>query len=87
MRITLEKAREMADAERSQLMALIRSLETKLAEQSYNAREEKWALQQATATLTARTAALDREVEYTRTTLEQERSQLKVTISLLHFNF
>ena len=78
MRATLEKAREIAETERVQLLALIRSLETKLAEQSQNSREESWALRQAAATLTARSAALDREAEFTRASLEREREQLKV---------
>ncbi|KAJ8941282.1 hypothetical protein NQ318_016947 [Aromia moschata] len=77
MRNALEKCREAAENERSQLFTLIRSLEVKIAEQNNNAREERWALQQASATLVARSAALDRESEYNRTTIEREREQLK----------
>lgn len=49
----------------------------KLVEQSENTREERWAFQQATATLAARTQALDRETEFNRASLERERNQLK----------
>ncbi|XP_018564560.1 intracellular protein transport protein USO1-like [Anoplophora glabripennis] len=77
MRNTLEKSREAAENERSQLLALIRSLEMKIAEQNVNAQEDRWALQQASATLVAKSAALEREVEYNRTINEREREQLK----------
>lgn len=77
MRQTLEKAREAAENERSQLMSLVRTLEMKIVEQSQNAREERWALQQATATLTAKAAALDREADFNRSLLEREREQIK----------
>lgn len=77
MRNTLEKSREAAESERAQLMGLVRTLEGKLAEQSQNAREERWALQQAAATLTARASALDRESEFNRALLERERKQIK----------
>lgn len=85
MRNTLEKCRETTETERSQLLALIRSLETKIAEQNVNAQEDRWALQQASATLAARSAALDREVEYNRTINEREREQLKVRGLLPNF--
>nr|CAI5821554.1 unnamed protein product [Callosobruchus analis] len=78
MRKALEKSRESAENERSQMMALVRSLEMKLAEQSTNASEDRWALQQASATLTARALAIEREAEYNRTVLEREHQQLKV---------
>lgn len=78
MKKTLEKAREMAETERAQLMGLVRTLEMKIAEQNQNAREERWALQQATATLTAKASALDREADYNRALLEREREQIKV---------
>lgn len=78
MRNTLEKCREAAENERSQLLSLIRNLETKLAEQNVNAQEDRWALQQASATLTARSAALEREMEYNKTINERERDQLMV---------
>ncbi|KAF5287870.1 hypothetical protein FQA39_LY15646 [Lamprigera yunnana] len=77
MQLTLEKSREATDIERAQLMALVRSLEFKLAEQSHNFKEERWALQQAAAIFTARTAAFDREMEFARTSLDRERDQLK----------
>nr|CAH7725765.1 unnamed protein product [Callosobruchus chinensis] len=77
MRKALEKSRESAENERSQMMALVRSLELKLAEQSTNASEDRWALQQASATLTARAAAIEREADYNRNVLEREREQLK----------
>lgn len=77
MKSALEKARESTETERSQLVSLIRSLELKLVEQSENSREERWAFQQATATLSARAQALDRETEFNRTSLERERDQLK----------
>lgn len=78
MRVTLEKARELADQERAQLMAVVRNLELKLAEHSQNTREERFALQQAASTLAARAAALDREADFNRQSLERERQQLKV---------
>lgn len=92
MRETLEKARETADSERAQLMALVRSLETKLMEQNQNSREDRWTLQQAASILSARTAAFDREIEFTRNSLEREREQLKVFIFIyfiieISFNF
>lgn len=77
MKQTLEKARESAETERSQLMSLVRTLEMKIVEQNQNAREERWALQQATATLTAKAAALDREADFNRSLLEREREQIK----------
>lgn len=73
----MEKARESAETERSQLMALVRTLEMKIVEQNQNAREERWALQQATATLTAKASALDREADFNRSLLEREREQIK----------
>lgn len=77
MRSALEKARESAENERAQLMGLVRSLEMKIVEQNQNAREERWALQQATATLTAKASALDREADFNRSWLEREREQIK----------
>lgn len=82
MRAALVKAREITETERTQLMGLVRTLETKLAEQNQNSTEERWALQQATATLTARTAALDRETEFNRKLLEREREQIKVVLEI-----
>ena len=58
----------------------------KTGEQSQNSREESWALRQAAATLTARSAALDREVEFTRASLEREREQLKVQHKIQRLN-
>ncbi|CAH2003595.1 unnamed protein product [Acanthoscelides obtectus] len=78
MRNALEKSRESTEKERSQMMALVRNLELKLAEQRANASEDRWVLQQASATLTARAAAIEREAEYNRTIMEREREQLKV---------
>lgn len=80
MRMTLDKAREAAETERSQLMGLIRNLELKLIEQTQNVKEERWAMQQAAGTLVSRSAALDREAEYNRKCLDYERDQLKVRI-------
>lgn len=78
MRLALDKAREAAETERSQLMGLIRNLELKLVDQAQNAKEERWSMQQAAATLVARSAAVDRETQYNRKSLEYEREQLKV---------
>lgn len=77
MKQTLEKSRQSAETERAQLMGLVRTLEMKIVEQNQNAREERWALQQATATLTAKAAALDREADFNRSLLEREREQIK----------
>ncbi|KAI4471527.1 fas-binding factor 1 [Holotrichia oblita] len=77
MKESLEKVRASAEVERSQLLALVRALETKLTEQTQNAREERWTMQQAAATLAARSAALDRESEFNRASIEREREQLK----------
>ncbi|RZC39276.1 fas-binding factor 1, partial [Asbolus verrucosus] len=77
MRATLEKCRESAEKERAELLGLVRSLETKVAEQNQNSREERWAFQQAASTLAARSAALDREAEFNRASIEREREQLK----------
>lgn len=82
MRIALDKAREAAETERSQLMGLIRSLELKLVEQTQNVKEERWAMEQAASTLVSRTSALEREAEYNRKSMEYEREQLKVVSSL-----
>lgn len=79
MRNTLEKCRQSAEEERSQLLTLIRNLETKLSEQASNAREDRWALQQAAATFTSRASALEREAEFNRNSIEREREQLKVS--------
>ncbi|GJQ79018.1 hypothetical protein Trydic_g179 [Trypoxylus dichotomus] len=77
MKQSLEKVRVSAETERSQLLTLVRTLEIKLAEQTQSAREERWAMQQAAATLAARSAALDREAEFNRACIEREREQLK----------
>ncbi|XP_028134917.1 fas-binding factor 1-like [Diabrotica virgifera virgifera] len=77
MKKTLEKCRESAENERAHLLSLVRNLELKLAEQSTNAQEDRWALQQASATLMARSKALEREAEYSRNLIEREREQLK----------
>lgn len=77
MRATLEKCRESAEKERAELLSLVRTLETKIAEQNQNSREERWAFQQAASTLAARSAALDRESEFNRSSIEREREQLK----------
>ncbi|XP_050301489.1 fas-binding factor 1 isoform X2 [Anthonomus grandis grandis] len=77
MRQTLDKCREQTEKDRSQLLALIRTLEHKISEQNLDCQEERWALQQAAATLAARSAAFDREVEFSRSGLEREREQLK----------
>lgn len=79
MRTTLDKARESAETERAQLMGLISTLEMKLSEQIQNGREERWAMQQAAATLTAKSSALDRETEFLRNSIDREREQLKVS--------
>lgn len=81
MRNSLEKCRQTAEEERTQLFVLIRNLETKLAEQNHNTREDRWAFQQASATLVARAAALDREANFSRNMIEREREQLKVRIT------
>jgi hypothetical protein len=80
MRTTLEKCREAAEKERAELLGLVRTLETKIAEQNQNGREERWAFQQAASTLAARSAAMDREAEFNRAAIEREREQLKVKI-------
>ncbi|KAK5642506.1 hypothetical protein RI129_008673 [Pyrocoelia pectoralis] len=77
MRVALEKARETADAERVELMSLVRNLETKLVEQIQNTKEERWALKQSAGLLMARTTAFDREMEFARSSLEREREQLQ----------
>ncbi|XP_066249806.1 fas-binding factor 1 [Euwallacea similis] len=77
MRLALEKCREQAETDRSQLISLVKALEQKLAEQSRNCQEERWALQQAAATIAARTAAFERETEFSRSSIEREREQLK----------
>ncbi|XP_060534485.1 fas-binding factor 1 homolog [Cylas formicarius] len=77
MRRTLDKCRETAETERAQLLGLIRGLEGKIAEQSLAAQEERWALRQAAATLAARSSAMDRELEFSRASIERERDQLK----------
>uniref|UniRef100_A0A1Y1MZU4 Fas-binding factor 1 C-terminal domain-containing protein n=1 Tax=Photinus pyralis TaxID=7054 RepID=A0A1Y1MZU4_PHOPY len=77
MRVALEKARESADAERTELMTLVRNLELKLVEQIQNTKEERWTLKQSASVLMARTAAFDREMEFARSTLEREREQLQ----------
>lgn len=77
MKESLEKQRLASDNERAQLIALVRTLETRLVEQTQAAREEQWTLQQATATIAARALAMDREVEYIKNNLEFERQQLK----------
>lgn len=82
MRNTLEKCRQCAEEERSQLLILVRNLETKLAEQNHNAREDRWTLQQAAATMTAKSNALEREAEFNRSIIEREREQLKVSRKL-----
>lgn len=83
MRITLDKAREAAETERSQLMGLIRGLELKLVEQTQNVKEERWTMQQAASTLVSRSAALEREAEYNRKSLDYEREQLKASLQEL----
>ncbi|XP_076272756.1 uncharacterized protein LOC143204166 [Rhynchophorus ferrugineus] len=77
MRLALEKCREQAEKDRTQLLALVRTLEQKISEQNQNSQEERWALQQTAATLAARAAAFDREVEFSRNSIEREREQLK----------
>ncbi|CAG9761485.1 unnamed protein product [Ceutorhynchus assimilis] len=77
MRLALDKCREQAEKDRSQLLALIRTLEQKISEQNQNAQEERWAMQQAAATLAARAAAFDREVDFSRASIDREREQLK----------
>ncbi|KAL3275778.1 hypothetical protein HHI36_020523 [Cryptolaemus montrouzieri] len=77
MRNALEKCRESAEMERVQMLGLVRSLETKISEQSHAAKEERWALQQAVSTLATRAAAFDRETEFARASIEREREQLK----------
>lgn len=78
MKNALEKSRELAENERAQLLSLVRNLELKLAEQNVNAQEDRWALQQASATLMARSKAIEREAEYSRNIVDREREQLKV---------
>ncbi|KAK9887647.1 hypothetical protein WA026_023726 [Henosepilachna vigintioctopunctata] len=77
MRNTLNKCRESAETERTQLLGLVASLETKIAEQNQAGREELWTLKQAMSTLAARSAAFDRETEFSRASIEKEREQLK----------
>ncbi|XP_044745216.1 fas-binding factor 1 [Coccinella septempunctata] len=77
MRNTLEKCRESAEMERTHLLGLVGSLETKIAELNQSTREERWAMQQAVSTLAARSAAFDRETEFSRASIEREREQLK----------
>ncbi|CAH0546499.1 unnamed protein product [Brassicogethes aeneus] len=77
MRESLEKCRESAELERSQLLGLVKSLEMKIAEQHNVGKEERWALQQASSTLAARSAALEREFEFNKASMEREREQLK----------
>ncbi|KAL1516994.1 hypothetical protein ABEB36_000817 [Hypothenemus hampei] len=77
MRVALDKCREQAENDRSQLLALVKTLEQKISEQNHNSQEERWALQQTAATLAARSVAFDREVEFSRASIERERQQLK----------
>ncbi|XP_045462068.1 inner centromere protein A [Harmonia axyridis] len=77
MRTTLEKCRESAETERTHLLGLVRSLETKIAELNQTTREERWAMQQAVSTLASRSAAFDREMEFSRASIEREREQVK----------
>lgn len=74
----MDKCREQAEKDRTQLLALVRTLEQKISEQNQNSQEERWALQQTAATMAARAAAFDREVEFSRNSIEREREQLKV---------
>lgn len=85
MRVALEKCREQAEKDRSQLLALVGTLELKISEQNRNAQEERWALQQAAATIAARSAAFDREIEFSRASIEREREQLKVISVYVYF--
>lgn len=80
-REALERSREQAEKDRSTLFALVRTLEQKIAEQNHNAQEERWALQQAASTLAARSSAFDREMEFSRASIEREREQIKVKSS------
>ncbi|CAG9859178.1 unnamed protein product [Phyllotreta striolata] len=77
MRNALEKSRETAENDRALLLSLVRNLELKLAEQNANAQEDRWALQQASATLIGRTKAIEREAEYNRAIIDREKDQLK----------
>lgn len=78
MQSSLEKQRAASDNERAQLLTLVKTLEIRLAEQTQAAREERWTLQQATATLAARSLAFDREMEFAKTNLQREREHIKV---------
>ncbi|GLV46583.1 twitchy [Carabus blaptoides fortunei] len=78
MQSSLEKQRTVNDNERAQLLSLVKTLEIRLAEQTQAAREERWTMQQATATLAARSLAFDREIEFAKINLEREREHIKV---------
>lgn len=78
MQESLEKQKIVSDNERAQLLALIKTLEIRLVEQTQAAREERWTLQQATSTMTVRAIAMDKEIDYLKNNLECEREQLKV---------
>lgn len=78
MQASLEKQRSATENERAQLLALVKTLEGRLMEQTQAAREERWALQQATAAMAARALAMDKEIEFLKNNLEFEREQLKV---------
>lgn len=78
MQESLEKQKIASDNERAQLLALIKTLEIRLVEQTQAARDERWSLQQATAIMSARAVAMDREIEYLKKNFEHEREQLKV---------
>lgn len=78
----MNKMIENAEAERTRLIELIKSLEMKLNSTEQRSIEEQWMLQQRQATLDAERVAFEREKNFMRKKMEDEEKKIQVNVSI-----
>lgn len=76
----MNKVIENSEAERTQLIELIKSLEVKLSSIEQRSAEEQWAMRQRQATLDAERVAFERERTFIREKMEAEEKRLRVIV-------
>lgn len=80
-----DKLRESIETERSTLLELVRSLETKLNTVSQSAETDQWTMRQQLATLDAERTAFERERKFVRDRMDREEKRLEVRFWVMSF--
>lgn len=79
----MNKMVENAEAERTRLIELIRSLEMKLSSIEQRSVEEQWSMRQRQATLDAERVAFERERTFMREKMDDEEKRIQVIANTL----